>query len=80
MITGWKTITGAAIIAASAILEAIGFSVYSNALFDVGVAVGLVGLGHKVEKSKVAEKIKLTRKELREALQIIRARKQGEEQ
>lgn len=49
---GWKTWGGAAVIGIAACLEAMGgeYAVYSKAIMMVGTALGLVGIGHKVEK------------------------------
>lgn len=48
---GWKTWAGVAIIGLSAGLEAAGYSEYAKILAMVGGALGLVGVGHKVEKN-----------------------------
>ena len=45
-------------------------------VFDIGVALGLVGLGRKADRDQVAKKIKITRKELREALEVIKKRRE----
>lgn len=51
---GWKTWAGAVIVAVSAGLEALGgeYSQYAKILVMVGGALGIVGIGHKVEKAK----------------------------
>jgi|Deesub1362A_J573_1020465.scaffolds.fasta_scaffold42083_2 hypothetical protein len=48
---GWKTWAGAALVAASAILGFMGKPDAAKALMALGAAFGLVGLGHKIEKS-----------------------------
>lgn len=48
---GWKTWTAAAIIAVGAVLEFYGLGELSKLLYGVGSTFGLVGLGHKIEKS-----------------------------
>ena len=52
MMKGWKTWAGAAIIGAGAILEYMGHGGVADALIMLGAALGLVGLGHKIEKLK----------------------------
>lgn len=49
---GWKTWTGAATIGLSAALKAVGgeYAQYAEILVMVGGALGVVGIGHKVEK------------------------------
>ena len=48
---GWKTWLGAAFVAASAVLEFFGYHEYASALLTFGAAIGLVGIGHKIEKN-----------------------------
>lgn len=50
MMRGWKTWLGAALVAGSAALEYLGHREISGYLLALGGAVGLVGIGHKVEK------------------------------
>ena len=73
---GHVTWTGVAVIAVSAILKAFDLEQYSGMVFDIGVALGLVGLGRKADRDQVAKKIKVTRKELREALEVIKQRRE----
>jgi hypothetical protein len=47
---GWKTWTGAGIVAAGAVLTYFGMDEVAKALIGLGGALGLIGLGHKVEK------------------------------
>lgn len=62
--TGWKTWTGAAIIAVAAGAEALGraypeyswLSTASQTLLTLGAALGLVGVADKVEKSGSVDK------------------------
>lgn len=49
---GWKTWAGAALIAISAGLGALGYTEIASLVLTVGGALGLVGLGHKIEKAK----------------------------
>lgn len=49
---GWKTWAGAALVAVSAVLGYVGESDLAQALLTVGAALGLVGVGHKIEKGK----------------------------
>ncbi|HWP84898.1 MAG TPA: hypothetical protein VNN17_06895 [Terriglobia bacterium] len=48
---GWKTWTGAALIAAAAVLRYFGHGELADALLTVGAALGLVGVAHKIEKA-----------------------------
>jgi len=48
---GWKTWTAAGIIGIAAVLEFFGRVEVGNALLMLGAALGIVGLGHKIEKS-----------------------------
>jgi hypothetical protein len=52
---GWKTWAGAAIIAGSAILQYFGYSDFAGVLISFGAALGIVGLGHKIEKTVVKQ-------------------------
>jgi len=49
--SGWKTWAAAAIVAGGAILEFLGYGELAKLLYGAGGAIGLVGLGHKIEKS-----------------------------
>ena len=58
MLTGWKTYLGAGFIALGAVLDAtcgIGatsaFCKYGNMLYGLGVALGIVGIRAKMERS-----------------------------
>lgn len=48
---GWKTWAGAGLIAVSAVLEYLGNAEAGAAVLTLGAALGLVGIGHKVEKN-----------------------------
>lgn len=48
---GWKTWTGAALVAASAALDFLGLGAYAEIALYAGNALGLVGIGHKIEKA-----------------------------
>ena len=49
--SGWKTYLGAALVAAAAGLEAMGYGEIAKVLVMVGGAVGIGGLRHAVSKS-----------------------------
>ena len=49
---GWKTWTAAGIVALSAILKFMGYEEVAGAILALGGSLGLVGLGHKIEKKK----------------------------
>jgi len=51
MMKGWKTWLGIALIAISAGLRAAGYEELSNIVLTVGGAIGVVGIGHKIEKT-----------------------------
>ena len=48
---GWKTWTGAALVGIAAVLEFLGKPGLSSGLMMMGASLGLVGIGHKIEKS-----------------------------
>lgn len=50
----FKTILGASLIAASAVAKAFGYVDIAKGLLTVGSAIGVVGLGHKLDKIKKA--------------------------
>lgn len=52
---GWKTWTGALIVAASAILQYFGMQAEAAALLKIGAAMSTVGIGHKIEKAAAAQ-------------------------
>ncbi len=47
---GWKTWAGAAIIGAGAILNFLGLPEFGKIVMGLGAALGVVGIGHKIEK------------------------------
>lgn len=47
---GWKTYTAAFIVAGGAAATALGHPEIARVLYAIGGALGLVGLGHKIEK------------------------------
>ena len=49
--SGWKTWAAAIILGGSAAAKALGHEAVSEVLLMIGAALGLVGIGHKVEKS-----------------------------
>lgn len=51
MITGWKTIAGALIIGGSAALNYYGYGKEAELVLTVGAALGLIGIGHKLDKA-----------------------------
>jgi hypothetical protein len=52
MMQGWKTWIGAAMVASVSVLKYCGMDQEAEAVLYFGAAMGLVGIGHKVEKSK----------------------------
>ena len=50
-LNGYKTYIGAAIIGISAALDILGYGQYSQAVMLIGSALGLVGIGHKLDKA-----------------------------
>jgi hypothetical protein len=52
MMGGWKVWAGAGVIAVSAILRYFGQNEIADLVITVGMAIGLVGVGHKIEKKK----------------------------
>lgn len=52
MMKGWKTWLAAGVVAAGAVLEFLGYPEIAKALLALGGAIGLWGIGHKIEKSK----------------------------
>jgi len=52
MMHGWKTWAGAGLIAAAAVLNYFGYVEIAKLVLVVGGSLGLIGLGHKIEKSK----------------------------
>ena len=51
MLNGYKTYLGAAIMGLGAALAYLGQPDIGRALEGLGVALGIVGIGHKIEKS-----------------------------
>ncbi len=49
--TGWKTWAGAIVIGIGAARDAAGLGQWSQVAMMAGGALGLVGIGHKIEKS-----------------------------
>ena len=49
---GWKTWLGAALVGASAVVGYTGNSELAKVLLALGAALGVVGIGHKIEKAK----------------------------
>jgi len=45
---GWKSYAGAGIVAASAILHAMGYAEYASAVEAIGLALGVTGLRAKL--------------------------------
>ncbi len=50
---GWKTWGGALLIAGSTALRFFGHDEVADLAMSVGAGLGLVGIGHKIEKSSV---------------------------
>ena len=53
---GWKTWAGAAIIGVGAGLEVLGYGEVAKAAMAFGGALGIIGVGHKIEKSSKTQK------------------------
>lgn len=49
--TGWKTVAGACIIAGGAVLRYYGMVEVADSIMALGVALGLIGIGHKLDKA-----------------------------
>lgn len=49
---GWKTWAGIVIICLSQIMPLFGYEELVEPIITIGAAFGIVGLGHKIEKSK----------------------------
>jgi len=49
---GWKTWTGAALVAGSAVARYFGQVEIAELLLGVGAAVSTIGIAHKVEKTR----------------------------
>lgn len=47
---GWKTWTGAALVAAGAVARFLDHQEIAELILGLGAALGLIGLGHKLEK------------------------------
>ncbi len=47
---GGKTLIGAILIAIGAGLKAVGLEPFDDIVLQVGAALGLIGIGHKVER------------------------------
>lgn len=54
---GWKTWTGAFFVALGAVLTFLGYEELSKAIMGLGAAIGVVGLGHKIEKNRTMKSI-----------------------
>ncbi len=52
MMKGWKTWAGAGVVGAGAILGFLGLPEISKIVMSLGAALGIVGIGHKIEKAK----------------------------
>lgn len=48
---GWKTWAGAILVIGSGALGQFGMADVGHAVFNLGVALGLIGVGHKIEKN-----------------------------
>lgn len=48
---GWKTWAGAIVIGIGAGLDAAGYGQWAQVAMMAGAALGLVGIGHKIEKA-----------------------------
>lgn len=50
MLSGYKTYVGAALLGLGAALEALGFSEFGLIARQLGEAIAVVGVGHKIQK------------------------------
>lgn len=48
----WKTYAGALIIAMSAGLEFLGMAGISSLMMNLGIALGILGIGHKLQRAE----------------------------
>lgn len=49
---GWKTVAGAIIVAIGAVLKYFDMSEVADSVMALGGALGLIGLGHKLDKTR----------------------------
>lgn len=49
-LSGYKTYIAAAMMAAKPILEVFGLGAYSEMIMELGIALGVLGVGHKLKK------------------------------
>ena len=47
---GWKTITGAIIVAIGAILNFTGYAGAADVIMGIGASLGIIGIGHKIDR------------------------------
>lgn len=48
--TNWKTITGGFLIIGSVVLDLMGSHTAAKAVMDAGLGLGVVGIGHKLQR------------------------------
>jgi len=51
MMSGWKTWCAAGLVALSAVLGFFGYDELGRIVLEFAAAVGLIGVGHKIEKA-----------------------------
>lgn len=51
--SGWKTWTAAGLFAASAALRYLGYASIADVVENLATGLGLVGIGHKIEKTGI---------------------------
>lgn len=49
--SGWKTKLGAVLIVLAPLAEVLGYPEYRDVVLALGVALGGIGIGHKIEKA-----------------------------
>lgn len=48
--TNWKTITGGFLMMGSVVLEVLGMAVSASVLMNLGMGLGVIGVGHKLQR------------------------------
>lgn len=48
--TNWKTITGGFLMMGSVVLEVLGMAVAASILMNLGMGLGVIGVGHKLQR------------------------------
>lgn len=61
--TNWKTYTGSIIVLLSIIADLTGYKVLASTMYNVGMSLGVIGIGHKAQRILVNMSIKYNKKE-----------------